>query len=44
MPGGVVRVSLVHYNTLAEIARFRDVLAEVMVDLKPEVRTANTEA
>ena len=44
MPGGVVRVSLVHYNTLNEIARFRDVLAEVMVDLKSEVRTANIEA
>jgi cysteine desulfurase family protein (TIGR01976 family) len=30
MPGGVVRVSLVHYNTLGEVARFRDVLDEVM--------------
>jgi cysteine desulfurase family protein (TIGR01976 family) len=44
MPGGVVRVSLVHYNTLGEIARFRDVLAEVMGDLKSEGRTANAEA
>ena len=30
MPGGVVRVSLVHYNTLGEIARFRAVLEEVI--------------
>ena len=27
MPGGAVRASLVHYNTMEEIARFRDALA-----------------
>jgi selenocysteine lyase/cysteine desulfurase len=27
MPGGVVRVSLVHYNTLEEVARFREMLS-----------------
>jgi cysteine desulfurase family protein (TIGR01976 family) len=30
MPGGVVRASLVHYNTIAEVARFRDALEEVV--------------
>jgi cysteine desulfurase family protein (TIGR01976 family) len=30
VPGGVVRASLVHYNTLDEIARFGDALAEVV--------------
>jgi selenocysteine lyase/cysteine desulfurase len=35
MPGGMVRVSLVHYNTAAEIARFRDVLTEVVTALRP---------
>ena len=30
MPGGVVRVSLVHYNTLGEITRFRAILNEVI--------------
>ena len=34
MPGGVVRASLVHYNTLAEIARFRDTLGEVVDALR----------
>ena len=34
MPGGVVRASLVHYNTVAEIARFRDALGEVVDELK----------
>jgi selenocysteine lyase/cysteine desulfurase len=33
MPAGVVRASLVHYNTAAEITRFRDVLAEVVDEL-----------
>jgi selenocysteine lyase/cysteine desulfurase len=33
MPAGVVRASLVHYNTVAEIARFRDVLQEVVDEL-----------
>jgi selenocysteine lyase/cysteine desulfurase len=30
MPAGVVRASLVHYNTVDEIARFREVLEEVL--------------
>jgi cysteine desulfurase family protein (TIGR01976 family) len=34
MPGGVVRASLVHYNTFAEIARFRDTLGEVVDALR----------
>jgi cysteine desulfurase family protein (TIGR01976 family) len=34
MPSGVVRASLVHYNTVAEIARFRDVLGEVVDELR----------
>jgi cysteine desulfurase family protein (TIGR01976 family) len=34
MPGGVVRASLVHYNTVAEIARFRDALGEVVDALR----------
>ena len=34
MPAGVVRASLVHYNTFAEIARFREALGEVMAELK----------
>ncbi len=34
MPGGAVRVSLVHYNTMKEIARFREVLAEVVAGLR----------
>jgi cysteine desulfurase family protein (TIGR01976 family) len=34
MPGGVVRASLVHYNTLAEIARFREMLGEVVDSLR----------
>ena len=33
MPGGVVRASLVHYNTLAEVARFRDALEAVVGEL-----------
>ena len=33
MPAGVVRASLVHYNTATEIARFRDVLGEVVDEL-----------
>jgi cysteine desulfurase family protein (TIGR01976 family) len=32
LPGGAVRVSLVHYNTVDEIARFREVLADVVVE------------
>jgi selenocysteine lyase/cysteine desulfurase len=36
-PGGAVRVSLVHYNTLAEIVRFRDALARVVVALRSPV-------
>jgi cysteine desulfurase family protein (TIGR01976 family) len=34
MPGGVVRASLVHYNTVAEVARFREVLGEVIAELR----------
>ncbi len=30
MPAGAVRASLVHYNTVAEIARFREALGEVV--------------
>jgi cysteine desulfurase family protein (TIGR01976 family) len=40
MPGGVVRVSLVHYNTVDEVARFREVLAEVVAALTPSPRPA----
>jgi len=38
MPEGTVRVSLVHYNTLDEIARFRERLAEGVAALKPTPR------
>jgi cysteine desulfurase family protein (TIGR01976 family) len=34
MPGGVVRASLVHYNTVEEIARFRDALGDVVSELR----------
>jgi cysteine desulfurase family protein (TIGR01976 family) len=34
MPGGVVRASLVHYNTIGEIARFRDALSAVVDGLR----------
>jgi selenocysteine lyase/cysteine desulfurase len=30
MPAGVVRASLVHYNTLDEVARFGDALREIV--------------
>ena len=30
LPNGVVRASLVHYNTIAEIARFRNALIELL--------------
>ena len=33
MPAGAVRASLAHYNTVAEIARFREALVEVVDDL-----------
>ena len=33
MPGGTVRISLVHYNTLAEVSRFRDALADTIADI-----------
>jgi cysteine desulfurase family protein (TIGR01976 family) len=36
LPGGAVRISLVHYNTIAEIARFRDALAETIASLRSE--------
>jgi len=34
MPAGTVRVSLVHYNTLAEVSRFRDALADAIANLR----------
>jgi cysteine desulfurase family protein (TIGR01976 family) len=34
MPGGTVRVSLVHYNTTDEIARFGQALSEVIASLR----------
>lgn len=34
MPGGAVRVSLVHYNTVEEIARFREALTGVVSGLR----------
>jgi cysteine desulfurase family protein (TIGR01976 family) len=34
MPGGAVRVSLVHYNTVDEVARFREALARVVAALR----------
>jgi cysteine desulfurase family protein (TIGR01976 family) len=36
MPGGVVRVSLVHYNTVAEIERFHECLARIVAALTAE--------
>ena len=42
MPAGVVRASLVHYNTAGEIDRFRDVLREVVDELRNVSRTAAT--
>ncbi len=39
MPEGVVRVSLVHYNTVAEVARFRDMLADAVTSLRRAPRT-----
>ncbi len=36
--GGAVRVSLVHYNTEAEIDRFRDVLTGVVAALRSSRR------
>jgi cysteine desulfurase family protein (TIGR01976 family) len=38
MPEGTVRVSLVHYNTLDEIARFRERLTEAVAALTPTRR------
>jgi cysteine desulfurase family protein (TIGR01976 family) len=38
MPGGAVRVSLVHYNTVDEVGRFRDALAEAVAALTPSRR------
>jgi cysteine desulfurase family protein (TIGR01976 family) len=34
MPAGVVRVSLVHYNTVDEVTRFGDILAEAVATLR----------
>jgi cysteine desulfurase family protein (TIGR01976 family) len=39
MPGGAVRVSLVHYNTIEEIARFREALAMVVAELRAGAST-----
>jgi len=33
--GGVVRASLVHYNTVAEVARFRSALVDLMGERHP---------
>jgi selenocysteine lyase/cysteine desulfurase len=44
MPEGVVRASLVHYNTLAEIARFRDVLAETVAALRSGPRVVGVQS
>jgi cysteine desulfurase family protein (TIGR01976 family) len=38
MPEGTVRVSLVHYNTLDEIARFRERLTEAVAAITPTRR------
>jgi selenocysteine lyase/cysteine desulfurase len=35
MPEGMVRVSLVHYNTLGEIARFKEAFGEIVADVRP---------
>jgi cysteine desulfurase family protein (TIGR01976 family) len=35
LPNGTVRVSLVHYNTVEEVARFREVLSEVVAACRP---------
>jgi cysteine desulfurase family protein (TIGR01976 family) len=34
MPAGVIRASLVHYNTIEEISRFRDVLSETVSSMR----------
>jgi selenocysteine lyase/cysteine desulfurase len=34
MPEGTIRVSLVHYNTLDEIARFREALSALVAGLR----------
>jgi selenocysteine lyase/cysteine desulfurase len=36
MPGGVVRASLVHYNTVEEIEQFGVALQEVARQLNPD--------
>jgi cysteine desulfurase family protein (TIGR01976 family) len=36
MPTGVVRASLVHYNTIEEVARFEEILNDVVVSLRKE--------
>ena len=32
--GGAIRVSLVHYNTVEDVARFEEIAARVLADLK----------
>ena len=34
MPGGVVRASLVHYNTVDEVTRFREILSDTLASLR----------
>jgi cysteine desulfurase family protein (TIGR01976 family) len=34
MPGGAVRASLVHYNTIDEVAQFREALAQVVAAIR----------
>ncbi|MFN2446925.1 MAG: cysteine desulfurase-like protein [Vicinamibacterales bacterium] len=43
MPGGTVRVSLVHYNTIDEIARFRELLADVVATCRNATSENRTE-
>ena len=40
MPGGTVRVSLVHYNTMSEVARFGEILTATVAALRPTRRQA----
>jgi selenocysteine lyase/cysteine desulfurase len=44
MPGGAVRVSLVHYNTVAEVTRFRGSLEEVIARLRARHETTQSTA
>jgi cysteine desulfurase family protein (TIGR01976 family) len=44
MPDGVVRASLVHYNSIDEIEQFAVVLQQVVQDLSPAPRSAGAQA